>query len=260
MQIGEKIRALRKAKKRTQEQLAEALRVSPQAVSKWETGASAPDIDMLPRLAAYFGTSMDELFDFDRRRLDAEVEALISESVPLRAEPEKAEAFYRAALEKYPDNELLLNCLLMTIPPERSEEKLAIGEKLLARTEDAEIKYDVLRLLAQTYHARGEDAMASRCLDAMPELYFLKTEIAAAVTAGEKQLEAIRTTETVCLSTLTAMLALRAKRAASPEEKAAREAQAKALLELFAGREETRAAAERLRAEWDAGTLLDFYA
>lgn len=257
MQIGEKIRALRKSKKRTQEQLAEALRVSPQAVSKWETGVSAPDIDMLPRLAAYFGVSTDELLDFDRRRLDAEVEALITESVPLRADPAKAEAFYRAALEKYPDNELLLNCLLMTLPPERSVEKLELGEKLLETTIDNEIRFDVLRLLAQTYHARGEDAMARRCLDALPELYFLKTEIAAAISAGEAQLEAIRTTETVCLTTILAMLALRARRA--PSERAAQEALAKALLSLFGEREEYRALAERLAAEWEADTLLDFY-
>ena len=125
MQIGEKIKALRKGRKRTQEQLAEALHVSAQAVSKWETGASCPDVDMLPRLAAYFGTSMDELFDFDRRKLDAEVEALVTESLPLRAEPEKAEAFYRAALEKYPDNEVLLNCLLMTIPASRSMKRIS---------------------------------------------------------------------------------------------------------------------------------------
>ena len=79
MQIGEKIKTLRKAKKLTQEQLAEALHVSPQAVSKWETGTSSPDVEMLPRLAAYFGTSMDELFDYDRRKLEAEVDALLAD-------------------------------------------------------------------------------------------------------------------------------------------------------------------------------------
>ena len=47
--------------------------------------------------------------------------------------------------------------------------------------------------------------------------------------------------------------------AASPEERAAREKQARALLALCAEREETHAAAERLMEEWDAGTLLDFY-
>lgn len=258
MQIGEKIRALRKERKRTQEQLAEALHVSPQAVSKWETGASCPDVEALPPIAAYFGVSIDELLDFDRRKLEKEVRALVEQSLPLRAEPEKAEAFYRAALERYPDNETLLNCLLMTIPPERSGEKIEIGEKLLESTHDDEIRFDVLRLLAQTYRARGETAMARRCLDALPELYFLKTELAAALLTGEEQAEAIRKTETVCLTTLTAMLALRARRA--PSEKAAWEAFAKGLLERAAAREEFRPLAETLAAEWDAGTLLDFYA
>ena len=68
MDIGEKIKTLRKAKKLTQEQLAEYLNISAQAVSKWETGASAPDIDTLPKLAVFFGTTVDDLLDFDRRR------------------------------------------------------------------------------------------------------------------------------------------------------------------------------------------------
>lgn len=58
--VGDKIKSLRKAKKLTQEQLAEYLNISSQAVSKWETGASSPDIDMLPRLAVFFQTSVDE--------------------------------------------------------------------------------------------------------------------------------------------------------------------------------------------------------
>ena len=57
----------------------------------------------------FFGVTVDELLDFDRHRIDREVEALVEESVPLRREPEKAEAFYRKALEKYPNNEVLLN-------------------------------------------------------------------------------------------------------------------------------------------------------
>ena len=44
MQIGEKLKALRKARGATQEALAEAIGVSFQAVSKWETNVSLPDI------------------------------------------------------------------------------------------------------------------------------------------------------------------------------------------------------------------------
>lgn len=61
--IGDNIRLLRKAKGVTQEELAEAVHVSFQAVSKWENGG-APDIDMLPALASFFGVSIDELMGF----------------------------------------------------------------------------------------------------------------------------------------------------------------------------------------------------
>ena len=66
--IGDKIRTLRKNKNITQAQLAEALAVSSQTVSKWENHLSVPDISMLPVIARFFGITMDELFNY---RLDA---------------------------------------------------------------------------------------------------------------------------------------------------------------------------------------------
>lgn len=60
-QIGRQIAENRRAKGLTQEQLAEEFGVSPQAVSKWENGASCPDILILPQLADFFGITVDEL-------------------------------------------------------------------------------------------------------------------------------------------------------------------------------------------------------
>ena len=51
MLIGDKVRLLRRNKGITQTQLAEALAVSPQSVSKWENHLSAPDISMQPLIA-----------------------------------------------------------------------------------------------------------------------------------------------------------------------------------------------------------------
>lgn len=61
-QIGGNIAKLRREKKMTQDQLAEMLSVSPQAVSKWENDISYPDIEMLPKLAAIFAVTIDRLF------------------------------------------------------------------------------------------------------------------------------------------------------------------------------------------------------
>ena len=67
--IGTRIKQLRLAASMTQEQLAQKLGVSAQAVSKWESGINMPDILMLPELSVIFGVSIDELFDLtDEKR------------------------------------------------------------------------------------------------------------------------------------------------------------------------------------------------
>ncbi|MBR6708914.1 MAG: helix-turn-helix transcriptional regulator, partial [Clostridia bacterium] len=62
MNIGNQIRALRLRRGVTQEEMAQHFGITAQAVSKWECGASAPDISVLPELSAYFGVTIDALF------------------------------------------------------------------------------------------------------------------------------------------------------------------------------------------------------
>ena len=61
MTLGQRIAALRRQKDMTQETLAEALGISPQAVSKWENDVSCPDIMLLPQLATMLGVTVDAL-------------------------------------------------------------------------------------------------------------------------------------------------------------------------------------------------------
>ena len=64
--VGAYIMILRKARKYTQQRLAEKLGVSHQAVSNWERGESMPDISILPKLAAVLGTTTDNILSADR--------------------------------------------------------------------------------------------------------------------------------------------------------------------------------------------------
>lgn len=61
MQIGEKIKQLRKLSGMTQEQLAGKLNISRQALSKWENGAGMPDIECVIKISMLFHISLDEL-------------------------------------------------------------------------------------------------------------------------------------------------------------------------------------------------------
>lgn len=81
IQLTSILRELRREKEVKQEVLAEAMGVSVQAVSKWETGMSYPDIQLLPDLAKYFGVTVDYLLmGEDSKGLSAVPEqALVSE-------------------------------------------------------------------------------------------------------------------------------------------------------------------------------------
>lgn len=77
--IGKRIVALRKGLGLTQDQLAEQLGVTAQAVSKWENDQSCPDIAMLPKLAEIFGVTTDELLGVERKVVVHEVEVVSKE-------------------------------------------------------------------------------------------------------------------------------------------------------------------------------------
>lgn len=75
--LGNQIKYFRQQKQVKQDELAEYLGVSYQAVSKWETGASDPDISLLPKLAIFFGVSIDELFEMPYEEQMERIENMI---------------------------------------------------------------------------------------------------------------------------------------------------------------------------------------
>ncbi len=70
LHIAENLRRLRQSKALTQEQLAERLGVSFQSVSRWETGLSYPDIELIPELAAFFDVSTDVLMGVEKSTME----------------------------------------------------------------------------------------------------------------------------------------------------------------------------------------------
>ena len=84
--IGMNIKQLRLEKHVKQETLADYLSVSAQAVSKWETGASDPDIALLPQIAGYFGVTIDELFEIPRAEQMKRIQNMIWNERRIRPE------------------------------------------------------------------------------------------------------------------------------------------------------------------------------
>lgn len=79
IRIGEKIRLLRKKNDVTQDKLADHLGVTPQAVSRWESGVCYPDMNYLPGIADYFSVTMDELLCYTGAQKSAKVQEYLEE-------------------------------------------------------------------------------------------------------------------------------------------------------------------------------------
>ena len=82
MLLGEKLRRLRIARQLSQEQLAEKLQVSRQAISKWELGESMPDTENLILLSKFYGVSIDYLL-LNELNISSELETKRSRSFPI---------------------------------------------------------------------------------------------------------------------------------------------------------------------------------
>ncbi len=264
MNIGAKIRELRKEKRMTQEELADYLHISSQAVSKWETGASAPDIDMLPKLAIFFGTSLDSLLDFDQSKLDAAIEQILIESGRGGKDPARSEAILRKALEKYPNNDLLLTCILEDMEEQnadgsRNAEIIETGERILNCTKDDANRIDVYRAMAETYHKMGEQAMAELYLEKIPAVHFMYYEIAATIKSGEERIKNIECAEDLCIDKLICMLWMRREEAKTAEEIAVIDRQAQTLFDCFRHFPPYQKITEIMEDYWNSGTIMEIY-
>ena len=130
LDFGGKIKTLRLSKSMTQEQLAQRLRVSPQAVSKWENGVTLPDIQLLPELSILLGTSIDALFSMtDDKRMERIDNMLWDQRFLSREEFEAEERFLKdKCLE--PDAQARATLLLAELYCKRAREYRELASPL----------------------------------------------------------------------------------------------------------------------------------
>lgn len=189
MNIGYKIKELRKQRGITQEQLANSIGVSFQAVSKWENNIALPDIALAPALASYFGVSIDVLFDYNLKEIEEKVMTIAKESWKYRDNDwEKARIILEDGLKNYPDNDVLLINLLYVIDYDAYPDKtLEIASKVVDVTKDEAIKYDAYRFMAYAYKSKGDTKSVCAVLDQIPEIYFSRLSEKACLLSGEEK-------------------------------------------------------------------------
>lgn len=181
IEIGKKIRELRAEKLVTQEQLAVFLGVTPQAISRWESKYSYPDLELIPSIAEYFSVTTDELLGVNKTERELRLAEIKNEIVRLNdiGSTDEIIAYARQAVAEFPsDEELQLNLatslqnLIWTNPNEALlNEAELILQTILETTKDIDVKCQAIRGLVVHYsYWHKNDARALEMANRLPSI------------------------------------------------------------------------------------------
>ena len=133
--LCEKLRLHRRRLEMTQEDVANALGVAPQTVSKWERAETYPDITLLPSLANLFDVTVDELMGMDQLREEHRIGTVYTNTrVRLRQKDwEGAIAIYEQALRTWPNDAGILTDLAMALSLSDEPAQLIRAQELCER-------------------------------------------------------------------------------------------------------------------------------
>ncbi len=181
MTLSERLRYLRRQKDYTQEQLAAYLGISSQAVSRWETGATSPDISLLPMLGECFGVTMDELLGVNEEEKRREIDRIAGECEREinRNRWQEQLPILREALNRYPGNDRLLVTLMYalyagsedeTFCREHDGEIIAIAARIAEFSRDETCRNEAKRLLFRHYCDTNRKQEALRIAESFPDI------------------------------------------------------------------------------------------
>lgn len=189
MELAQTVKRLRRAQDMTQEAVAEALGVSPQAVSRWETGQALPDITLLPALANLFDVTIDELLGMNELRNKHRLDQVFAQTQKLRDQGRftEAAALLRSELALFPRNYGLMSelafCLCSGETP--SPQAITLCERVLAGSESEKLRSTTRSLLVLLYYENGQREKASNLIRSFPHIWESREMMLAA--AGENE-------------------------------------------------------------------------
>ena len=164
--MGQIIKTLRKQCGLTQEELAEKIGVTSQAVSKWENDAGLPDISQIVPLASVFHVKTDVLFGLDPEGAEAAIaktKALVN--LP-ETDNERAIALWSELLALYPQNDKIRFQLAKVYTSRNQkgdyERAIALYEKILDESTDSGLRLRVYGMLCFSYNRIGDMKTAVR--------------------------------------------------------------------------------------------------
>ena len=166
MTIGANIKRLRTAGNITQEQLAAAMNVTCAAVSKWERGETYPDITLLQPLAYFFEVTLDELMEYDQKKVQADIDKTIA-LYRKHWKDSKGREIIARAYHDYPNDYWIMHYYMWNIGGdmadndpavllEHKDEFISICAKILDGCTEDTLRLGAWNMRAKILHAEGK--------------------------------------------------------------------------------------------------------
>ena len=195
--MQENFKKMRKQKGCTQEDIANHLGISIQAVSKWERGEGFPDITLLPKIAFYFGVSVDDLLGVGALQIEEKINGYADKSdVLLRAAKfDENLALWEEAVGTFPNDFNVLNHYVRALfqknqsgsdPNALADKIISTGERLFNESTEAQHKYEALWLLTRLYSALGNEEKAVFYASQAPIMDITQDNLLSIALSGEK--------------------------------------------------------------------------
>jgi Predicted transcriptional regulators len=191
--INENLKKLRHDKGNTQEELANYLGISFQAVSKWERGDGYPDITLLPQIAAYYGISSDDLLGIGKMAQRKKIDEYWQKASELEkvGDKEKVAEVWKNALREFPNVLEVIYAHARTLPD--GEEKIRANERLIREsTEDDDYYYSGVQALCYAYKSLGDIEKAKQYARRLPIYYVTENQIMMGLLKGEEAVNHIQ--------------------------------------------------------------------
>jgi len=172
--LAENLKKLRKSADLTQEDIAEALGVTSQSVSKWERGDATPDITALPALANLFKVSVDALIGIDKiNENNARANVFSAGRDYLRNGDYAAAAeVYSEALKTFPNDDGIMLELASTLAiigsPEKLSQAVNLCERVLSGGQDEQVHNTARAAICFIYYLAGEKERALTAAQNLP--------------------------------------------------------------------------------------------